>query len=284
MSREDPRKLIIEILKKHPEGLTIVSIAKIIGLHRHTSTKYIHELIGAGVILQRSVGAAKLCYLEKINDIEEKKLLERLEKRRSAEKYSLKLIFSVVLITFLLSEVAIFAYENNSLNETLSDNISINTSPLTSSIIFNESNISQMIETAIENSSRESVEINDSLIPISLPNETPPVEVNETFNDTPVIEIPIEAHPKFDIIFEYQQKITRLEEFRIKAYITNVGSSAKNILIDWKLPEGFEIISSNQNCDNLDSNKSCISEVIVKSSFSTALGRNDIKIVINYEE
>jgi transposase len=267
MSKEDPRKLIIELLKIHPEGLTIASISKIIGLHRHTCTKYIHELIGAGAIIQRNVGVAKLCYLEnKINDEEEKKLLEKLERRRSAEKYSLKLIASVVLITFLLSEVVIFAYGNNSLNETLTDNMSINTSPMTSSLSLNDSNISEMIENAIDNASNTTVEINDSLVP-----------ADYVFSEG----------SKFDIKFDYTQKITRGEEFNVKSYVNNIDSSkAKNVVLNWQLPNGFEIVSGNlvENCGDLEPNNACVSEIILKTDISTTLGISDIKIVVNYEK
>lgn len=56
---------ILEILSMHPEGLTTVEIAKMIGMHRHTVTKYIYQLIGSKEIHQRQVGPAKLCYLSK---------------------------------------------------------------------------------------------------------------------------------------------------------------------------------------------------------------------------
>jgi uncharacterized repeat protein (TIGR01451 family) len=57
------KESIIDALRKHPEGLTLRDIAEIVGHHRHTITKYVYELIGAQVIYQRDVGAAKLCYL-----------------------------------------------------------------------------------------------------------------------------------------------------------------------------------------------------------------------------
>jgi Fic family protein len=58
------RERIIKSLKEHPEGLTTVDIAKILGCHRHTITKYIYQLVGEGLIHQREVGTAKLCYLK----------------------------------------------------------------------------------------------------------------------------------------------------------------------------------------------------------------------------
>lgn len=54
---------VIKILKKHPEGLTILDISKEIGMSRHAVTKYVYQLLGERKIFQREVGTAKLCYL-----------------------------------------------------------------------------------------------------------------------------------------------------------------------------------------------------------------------------
>lgn len=55
---------IVKILEEHPEGLSITEIAEILKLHRHTTIKYIYQLIGANIISQRKVGPVKLCYLK----------------------------------------------------------------------------------------------------------------------------------------------------------------------------------------------------------------------------
>ena len=177
MTKKDPRKLILEVLRNHPEGLTITSIASMTGLHRHTSTKYIHELIGADMVFQRRIGVAKLCYLSKkvSKKSNEKKMLEKLEKRRFGSKFKTRIIVAVVLLTFLLSGTAIWAYQNVSLlNET---NISMfNTSPMTASANSNVSpQISQIInQTFVENATQ--------------PNETSsinePLENNQTVENT----------------------------------------------------------------------------------------------------
>ena len=57
------KEKIIYVLKEHPEGLHILGLTPFVGAHRHTVTKYIHELMGAGVIYQREIGTVKLCYL-----------------------------------------------------------------------------------------------------------------------------------------------------------------------------------------------------------------------------
>ena len=56
---------IVDILKKHPEGLTITEISRLLMMHRHTTIKYIYRLIGSELLFQRKVGPAKLCYLKK---------------------------------------------------------------------------------------------------------------------------------------------------------------------------------------------------------------------------
>jgi DNA-binding IclR family transcriptional regulator len=63
MANNNLREEILKTLSKHPEGLTIMEIAEKLGKHRHTITKYIYELTGAGQIKQREIGSAKLCYL-----------------------------------------------------------------------------------------------------------------------------------------------------------------------------------------------------------------------------
>ena len=66
MIENHSREKIISILKKHPEGLTILNISKLIGANRTTVAKYIYGLIAEGLISQRKVGPAKLCYLKGI--------------------------------------------------------------------------------------------------------------------------------------------------------------------------------------------------------------------------
>jgi DNA-binding IclR family transcriptional regulator len=68
MNTRNIRNEIIEILRKHPEGLTLVEIEKILGVSKHTAARYIYQLVGEGLIYQREVGTAKLCYLRDKND------------------------------------------------------------------------------------------------------------------------------------------------------------------------------------------------------------------------
>ena len=62
--KTDVMAKVAETLRKHPEGLTILRLAELVGMHRHTVTKYVYLMIGSGEIHQREVGRAKLCYLK----------------------------------------------------------------------------------------------------------------------------------------------------------------------------------------------------------------------------
>jgi predicted transcriptional regulator len=68
MKENEIRNKIIKILKNHPEGLTIIEIAELIGKNRLTVSKYIYGLISEGIIYQRKIGSAKLCYLKELVD------------------------------------------------------------------------------------------------------------------------------------------------------------------------------------------------------------------------
>jgi len=64
--KKDAKKLIINALRKHPEGLMLTEIAKITGMHRFTVTKYVHELMGRGRVFQKEAAAARICYLKEV--------------------------------------------------------------------------------------------------------------------------------------------------------------------------------------------------------------------------
>ena len=82
-AKKDPKKTIIETLKKHPEGLTLQKISELTDMSRLTATKYVHELMGGGIIYQRKVGIAKLCYLKErfARVVKEEELLEKLKEK-----------------------------------------------------------------------------------------------------------------------------------------------------------------------------------------------------------
>ena len=55
---------IIRLLTKHSDGLKVSDIAKELNTHRHTVSKYIFAMTTSGIIDQREVGRAKLCFLK----------------------------------------------------------------------------------------------------------------------------------------------------------------------------------------------------------------------------
>ena len=324
MVKKDPIKTIIEALRMNPEGLTLLSLASVTGLHRHTCTKYIHELMGAGIVYQRDVGVAKLCYLKKKieNKEQENRIAEGLKKKRHG-KYQIKLLVAVVLLTFLLSETVIIAYENSSLmNETNFSNI--NTSPSTST--YNSSNLSTFFNISSDINSTENVTVEPSTnqtdnstvgivdntngtsetgansqntsinetfsnetIKINLTeNETNSTDFNETSEQNETNETSIEPiippiEPKFDVKLNYPQKTTRGKVIKIEAVAT-ADSPAKNVFLQWMLPGGFEIVSGNEIEACGDLNGvSCTSEISVKTDLS-AIGLSEIRVVVSYEK
>jgi predicted transcriptional regulator len=69
MSNSNSQKIkkdIVKVLEKHPEGLTIQDLSKLIGAHRHTITKYVLVLEAVDIIYRRRVGSATLHYLKNL--------------------------------------------------------------------------------------------------------------------------------------------------------------------------------------------------------------------------
>ena len=58
------KKKIVETVKQHPEGLTILDLAKITKAYRQTIAKYILVLEAKGIIYRRRVGSATLHYMK----------------------------------------------------------------------------------------------------------------------------------------------------------------------------------------------------------------------------
>jgi len=57
------KQLVIDILVKNTDGLTIAEISSLLKISRNTSSVALAELKGANLIRIRSVGMAKLHYL-----------------------------------------------------------------------------------------------------------------------------------------------------------------------------------------------------------------------------
>jgi hypothetical protein len=58
------RDKIVEILTIHPEGMTNSDMSKLVGLSRQSLSKYVYQLLGEGIIMQREIGTARMCYLK----------------------------------------------------------------------------------------------------------------------------------------------------------------------------------------------------------------------------
>lgn len=56
------KELVIELLKKHTEGLTVIEISRMLKISRNTIAVYLAELKGEGKIWIRVIGMAKLNY------------------------------------------------------------------------------------------------------------------------------------------------------------------------------------------------------------------------------
>jgi DNA-binding IclR family transcriptional regulator len=62
--KEKNKRKIIEALRGNPKGLIIRDISRITGKNRATIAKYVCDMVSEGLIEQREVGPAKLCYLK----------------------------------------------------------------------------------------------------------------------------------------------------------------------------------------------------------------------------
>jgi DNA-binding IclR family transcriptional regulator len=62
------RERMIELLKGHPEGLTIQEIASALNVNRITASKYVYGLVSEDIVSQKKVGPAKLCFMVNRND------------------------------------------------------------------------------------------------------------------------------------------------------------------------------------------------------------------------
>jgi len=59
---EEKRELVVSLLKKHSEGLTIIEISNLLKISRNTVAVALAELKGSESIRIRPVGKAKLHY------------------------------------------------------------------------------------------------------------------------------------------------------------------------------------------------------------------------------
>ncbi len=60
--RKEKKEIVIELLKKNTDGLTVAEISKLLNISRNTVAVALAELKGANIIRIRKVGMAKLNY------------------------------------------------------------------------------------------------------------------------------------------------------------------------------------------------------------------------------
>ncbi len=79
---EDIKNKILALLRRNPEGLTILKIASLVGVHRNTIPRYLYELKGEEKVRIREVGPAKLFYLNHklVKRVSEDEVIEKLRK------------------------------------------------------------------------------------------------------------------------------------------------------------------------------------------------------------
>ncbi|MCX6814803.1 MAG: NEW3 domain-containing protein [Candidatus Aenigmarchaeota archaeon] len=316
-----PRTLIINILRKHPDGLTLTSIAQLTGLHRHTATKYVYELKGAGIINERDVGSAKLCYLkEGLSKEEQKKVVGRLngtggwnESRRKSSTGQVQILSLFVLLFLIPATVIIAQNATQSINSTgelileqpnftkeAADSFAeINITNETSIpiIIENQTVSSEQNNTVQENTIPENLTVsNETNATISEPvNETENITLPESENpeinlpepeSQPNITITEITQPVLNVKISSPDKTLRGEQFDISAVVKNSGNSdAKNVILSWGFPSGFEMVSGDsEECGTISPGSECVRNVTVSSSLSTDIGKNQIKVIVKYEK
>lgn len=106
-------------------------------------------------------------------------------------------------------------------------------------------------------------------------------EINETINETE------KAKPILDVGIISPDKVTRGEPFEINAYAINMGSAlAKDVSIEWILPDGFVILSGSGSidCQEVAPQTSCWNNITAAASLSSNLGLNDLKTRVSYSE
>jgi len=55
--------------------------------------------------------------------------------------------------------------------------------------------------------------------------------------------------------------------------------------LEWILPEGFEMVSGeSKECGIISHGSECVRNVTVSLSLSTDIGKNEIKVLVKYEE
>lgn len=295
-----PQNSILRALREHPEGLTITSIASISGLHRHTVTKYVKDLMRSGTIQERDVGMAKLCYLNRNRTV-------GLQLGSKAETGQVQI---VIMMLFLLAIPVLIIAQTISNSTTITANLveifdTSTTAPSSNMIenttdiaITTTSTVTTTAEMVVNSSySAENSTVQDAIqgtiaeSNVSYNETTTTAEITTTTSSTiPTTAETIdtglitEENTEMNVTIETPEKITRGSNFVLKATVTNTFSTSKTIKIRWELPEGFSISPDKfYACSNVDSGNTCISEITVMTTSSTGLGKSQIRVVVDHD-
>jgi hypothetical protein len=309
---------ILELLSKHPEGLTITSIADELGIHRHTATKHVKDLILNGKVNERNVGMAKLCFLSRYKD--------KHAVNSKAETGQAQMLFLALL---MLSIPVLIIAQNFS--TTITGDFAADSSLIPSSSDLVETTTS----TTVEKSTTQAADTTTTLPENNVENSTvfplgseennsirEPYVNNETFqNSNEIINDAIleqdantsgnetlatqgisivdnetlatqegtqenglseTPEEKIDLQLNLPEKVNRGEEFSANALATNKFSTHKNVVLKWMLPAGFEITSGEvEKPCSLEAGQSCVSDI--KIIAHSELGLHEIKVTAKYE-
>lgn len=303
----DVKKKILDVLKKHPEGLTFLDIAKFVGLHRHTVTKYIYELTGEKKIIQRKVGPATLCYIYRDNFLKGQNnlvagamiftiLISALVLVQTLGGFDNFSITGFATADQLITEVAdeetssealegTEAQETTTIEDTTSVDTTIETTTSVDTTTEQTTTTVEMNETTIEETttSVDTTTTQETSTTIEM-NETTTVETTTTIETTSTIEInetTIGPQP-LQIELIYPEKILRGKKTELSAIVTNSNTFSLVAFVDWHMPEGL-YITSKQTCNVLQSGGYCYENITVQASLGTELGIKNIKAVVSYE-
>jgi len=310
---------ILELLSKHPEGLTITSIADELGIHRHTATKHVKDLILNGKVNERNVGMAKLCFLSRYKD--------KHAVNSKAETGQAQMLFLALL---MLSIPVLIIAQN--FNTTITGDFAADSSLIPSSSDLVETTTS----TTVEKSTTQAADTTTTLPENNVENSTvfplgseennsmkEPYVNNETFqnsnevinntaleqdanassNETPTTQgintlenetlttqedttqengLSEISEEKIDLQLNLPEKVNRGEEFSANALATNKFSTHKDVVLKWMLPAGFEITSGEvEKPCSLEAGQSCVSDI--KIIAHSDLGLHEIKVTAKYE-
>ncbi|MCX8178737.1 MAG: hypothetical protein N3D75_02840 [Candidatus Aenigmarchaeota archaeon] len=274
-------KNILDVLSKHPEGLTISSLADKAGIHRHTATKYVKDLILSGKVEERKVGMAKLCFLPKYKPVH----AVASEKAETGQVQ----IFLLALILMAIPVLIIAQNIDNSSNPVTGnfpevfDTLTVTSSSdiMSTTTSFEDQETSTVSDNQISATTStigdEFSTVSTTQIPDSNYSDN---QISESYNVSN--DLTDVSSGKVKIEFDYNQKATRGNTFSIKAVLTSNLNGLRKISYEWIIPADLNILNEKTGSCDLEFGQSCYPEILIDTK-SSELGIKKIKIVVTYE-